>query len=141
MQVLDDLPRLPKRNELIRLLFGTTDVFAKLRIVEDSPFESGANLLAQFRCRDAVFVSTGEHFIARTCSPVITFAGGEFLDTSEDLLQLPKEDLVSHLHKLDQADVEARIIAHVEVAGLRGIAKPGTCRTRDRVSLASRRCP
>jgi len=68
-------------------------------------------------------VSTGEHFIARTCSPVITFAGGEFLDTSEDLLQLPKEDLVSHLRKLDQADVEAKIIAHIQVAGMRGIAK------------------
>jgi len=124
LQVLDDLPRLPKRNELIRLLFGTTEVFAKMRIVEDSPFESGASLFVQFRCRDAVFVSTGEHFIARTCSPVITFAGGEFLDTSEDLLQLPKEDLVSHLQKLDQADVGAKIIAHIQVAGLRGIAIP-----------------
>jgi selenocysteine-specific elongation factor len=123
LQVLDDLPRLPKRNELIRLLFGTTEVFAKMRIVEDKPLESGASLLAQFRCRDAVFVSTGEHFIARTCSPVITFAGGEFLDTSEDLLQLPKEALVSHLRKLDQADVEAKIIAHIQVAGMRGIAK------------------
>lgn len=123
LQVLDDLPRLPKRNELIRLLFGTTEVFAKMRIVGDSRLESGASLLVQFRCRDAVFVSTGEHFITRTSSPVITFAGGEFLDTSEDLLQLPKEDLVRHLRKLEQADVEAKIIALIQVAGMRGIAK------------------
>ena len=79
-----------------------------MRIVEDKQLESGASLLVQFRCRDAVFVSTGEHFIARTCSPVITFAGGEFLDTSEDLLQLPKEDLVSHLRKLEQGRCRRR---------------------------------
>jgi selenocysteine-specific elongation factor len=121
LQVLDDLPRLPKRNELIRLLFSTTEVFAKMRIVEERPLDPGTSLLVQFRCRDAVFVSTGEHFIARTCSPVITFAGGEFLDTSEDLLQLPKEKLVSHLRNLEQGDVAARIGAHLQVAGMRGI--------------------
>jgi selenocysteine-specific elongation factor len=123
LQVLDDLPRLPKRNELIRLLFSTTEVFAKMRIVEDRQLEPGASLLVQFRCRDAVYVSTGEHFIARTCSPVITFAGGEFLDTSEDLLQLPQEKLISHLRNLEQADVEARTIAHLQVAAMRGIGK------------------
>ena len=122
LHVLDDLPRLPKRNELIRLLFGTKEVLTKMRIVEDSPLESGASLLVQFHCRDPVIVSTGEHFIARTCSPVLTFGGGEFLDTSQNLLQLPRDALISHLRKLEQADIEAKIVAHIQVAGMRGIS-------------------
>jgi selenocysteine-specific elongation factor len=121
LRVLDDLPRLPKRNELIRLLFGTTDVLAKLRVVDDRPLEQGKPHLVQLRCREAVVVNTGEHFIARTSSPVMTFGGGEFLDTSEDLLQLPKDALVSHLRNLEQPDPHARISAHLQLAGMRGI--------------------
>jgi len=79
LQILDDLPRLPKRNELIRLLFGTTEVLAKMRVVGDSAIESGAEVLVQFHCRDSVVVVTGEHFIVRTSSPVMTFGGGEIL--------------------------------------------------------------
>ncbi len=79
LQVLNDLPRLPKRNELIRLLFGTTEVLAKMRVVGDGSIEAGKEILVQFHCRDSVVVGTGEHFIARTASPIMTFAGGEIL--------------------------------------------------------------
>jgi len=79
-QVLADLPRLPKRNELIRLLFGTTEVLAKMRVVGDDPIEPDTDLLVKFHCRDSVVVSAGERFIARTSSPVFTFGGGEILE-------------------------------------------------------------
>ena len=125
LRILDDLPRLPKRNEAIRLLFGTEEVLAKMRVVEESPLELGASLLVQFRCRAPVIVSTGEHFIARTCSPVITFGGGEILDTSEGLLQMPKDALALHLQKLEQADTEGKIIAHIQAAGTQGISVLG----------------
>ena len=122
LHVLDNLPRLPKRNERIRLLFGTNEVLAKMRIVEDSPLEFGASLLVQFHCREAVIVSTGEHFIARTCSPVFTFGGGEFLDTSENLLHMPKDVLIKHLLKLEKGDIEGKITAHVQAAGMQGFS-------------------
>ena len=121
LQVLDDLPRLPKRNEPIRLLFGTTEVLAKIRVVDDGPLEQGKTCLVQLRCRVSVVVSTGEHFIARTSSPVMTFGGGEILDTSEDLLQLPKDALISHLRNLEHADIDAKIGAHLQLAGMHGI--------------------
>ncbi len=109
LRILKDLPRLPKRNELIRLLFGTTEVLAKMRVVGDGSIEPGADALVQFRCRESVIVSTGERFIARTSSPVMTFGGGEILDTSEQLLQFPKDALVSHLQKLGHSDTETKI--------------------------------
>ena len=109
LKILKDLPRLPKRNELIRLLFGTTEVLAKMRVVGDGSVESGTDVLVQFRCRDSTVVSTGERFIARTSSPVMTFGGGEILATSEQLLQLPKDALVSHLQKLEHPDTETKI--------------------------------
>ena len=125
LQVLANLSRLPKRNELIRLLFGTKEVLVKLRIVEENPLESGVELLVRFRCNEPVIASTGEKFIVRTCSPVITIGGGEFLDTSEILLQMPKDALINHLRRLEQSDTEGRILAHVQAAGTGGISLLG----------------
>ena len=122
LRVLNDLPRLPKRNELVRLLFGTMEVLAKMRPVGDAPIEPGKDLLVQFRCREPVIVSTGEHFIVRTSSPAMTFGGGEILDTSEKLLALPKDVLENHLHKLEHADVATKVGAHIQVAGANGIS-------------------
>ena len=109
LQVLDDLPRLPKRNELVRLLFGTAEILAKMRVLDSTEIEQGAEVLVQFRCREAIVVSTGEYYIARTSSPAMTFGGGEILDTSEQLLQLPKDALLGHLQKLEHADAETKI--------------------------------
>ena len=122
LHVLDDLPRLPKRNELVRLLFGTTEVPAKIRVVDDHTLEQRKSFLVQLRCHEAVVVSSGEHFIARTSSPIMTFGGGEILDTSEELLQLPKDALIGHLRELKDADVKTRISAHLHLADMRGIA-------------------
>jgi selenocysteine-specific elongation factor len=122
LHVLDDLSRLPKRNEPIRVLFGTENVLAKLRVVEDKPLQSGASLLVQLRCREPVIVSTGEHFIVRTCSPAVTFGGGEFLDTSESLLQMNISDLQAHLQTLEFAGTAGKIIAHVKAAGHQGVS-------------------
>jgi selenocysteine-specific elongation factor len=122
LHVLNDLPRLPKRNELVRLLYGTREVLVKMRVVDASSLTSGAKLLVQFRCREPVVVGAGEHFIVRTCSPVITFGGGEILDSSERLLQMPKETLIEHLQMLEKADVEGRVAIHLQAAGTDGIS-------------------
>jgi selenocysteine-specific elongation factor len=122
LHVLDDLSRVPKRNEPIRVMFGTESVLAKLRVVEGNPLESGASLLVQLRCREPVIVSTGEHFIVRTCSPAVTFGGGEILDTSESLLHMTSSDLLSHLQTLEQAGTAGKVIAHVKAAGHQGVS-------------------
>lgn len=121
LQMLENLSRVPKRNEAVRLLFGTEEVIGKLRVVEESVLEPGSELLVQFRCQDPIVVSTGEHFIVRTCSPTMTFGGGEVLDTSELLLHMPREIVVKHLQKLRSADNEGKISAHIEVMGMSGI--------------------
>lgn len=122
LHVLGDLLRVPKRNEPVRVMFGTENVLAKLRVVEDGPLKPGASLLVQLRCREPVIVSTGEHFIVRTCSPAVTFGGGEFLDTSESLLQMSGSDLLTHLQTLEQAGTAGKINAHVKAAGQRGVS-------------------
>ena len=121
LQVLKDLPRLPKRNELIRLLFGTTEVLAKMRALDAGQTESGqikpgqikpgADVLVRFHCRDSVVVNTGEHFIARSSSPVVTFGGGEILKTETNIdvqpEQAPRTPTESHDDNIDADQREA----------------------------------
>jgi selenocysteine-specific elongation factor SelB len=98
-RILNDLPRLPKRNELIRLLFGTTEVLAKMRVAGDDPIEPDTDLLVRFHCRDSVVVNTGEHFIARTSSPAIIFGGGEILEHTA-------------IEKTDNIEVDGNAVSH-----------------------------
>jgi len=121
LQILEDVPRLPKRNEAVRLLFGTTEVIAKLRLLDRDALEPGTDALVQIRCRQPVIAGTGERFILRTCSPVTTIGGGEFLDTSASLATLPRAAAAAHLERLEKADLAGRVQEYVRLAGTRGV--------------------
>ena len=121
LRVLDDITRVPKRSEPVRLLFGTTEVIAKLRILEDKPIKAGVNLLIQLRTQKTVIAGTGEHFIIRTCSPIETIGGGEFLDNSESLSKISKNVLLTHLHNLERGNTVTRVREFIHAANSHGI--------------------
>lgn len=63
-----------------RLLFGTTEVPARLRLLDRDGLEPGASTVAQLRTEEDVAVPAREPFILRLDSPSITVAGGKILD-------------------------------------------------------------
>ena len=65
---------------VLRLLFGTSEVAARLRLLDRDALEPGATAPAQLRLDDAVAVPAREPFILRRDSPATTVAGGRVLD-------------------------------------------------------------
>ncbi|GEP01261.1 selenocysteine-specific translation elongation factor [Methylobacterium haplocladii] len=63
-----------------RLLFGTTEVAARLRLLDRDRLEPGASTLAQLRTDEDIAVPAREPFILRLDSPSVTVAGGRILD-------------------------------------------------------------
>lgn len=63
-----------------RLLFGTKEVPARLRLLEGDKLEPGRGGLAQLRAEEEIAVPAREPFILRLDSPPVTIAGGRVLD-------------------------------------------------------------
>ena len=65
-----------------RLLFGTTEVEARLRLLDRNALEPGASTQAQLHLAESVAVPAREPFVLRLDSPAATVAGGRILDPS-----------------------------------------------------------
>ncbi len=63
-----------------RLLFGTTEVGARLRLLDRTSLEPGASAQAQLHLAEDVAVPAREPFILRLETPAVTVAGGRILD-------------------------------------------------------------
>ena len=63
-----------------RLLFGTTEVEARLRLLDRDALEPGASTRAQLHLGEPVAVPAREPFVLRLDSPSVTVAGGRILD-------------------------------------------------------------
>ncbi len=63
-----------------RLLFGTTEVEARLRLLDREALEPGASTQAQLHLAEPVAVPAREPFVLRLDSPPATVAGGRILD-------------------------------------------------------------
>ena len=72
-------PALPTGTSL-RLLFGTEEVDARLRLLDADTLQPGAIAFAQLHCASAVSLPARARFVLRTASPPRTIAGGTVLD-------------------------------------------------------------
>ncbi len=80
VQLLDSQKHALKNGVAVRLLLGTTEVLAKVRLLDQKQLEPGATGLVQFRCRRDVSTHRTERFILRSYSPAQTIGGGRILD-------------------------------------------------------------
>lgn len=64
----------------LRLLFGTTEVPARLRLLDRDALEPGASAQAQLHTEAEIAVPAREPFILRLDAPSVTVAGGRVLD-------------------------------------------------------------
>ena len=80
VQLLDSQTHALKNGVAVRLLFGTTEVIAKVRLLNQKQLEPGETGLIQFRCQSDVGTHRTERFIVRSATPVLTIGGGRILD-------------------------------------------------------------
>lgn len=80
LDVLPDAPRALKTGDTVQLLFGTTDVTARLRLLDRDLLEPGDAAPAQLACAEPVTAAAGEPYVLRQGSPAWTMGGGHILD-------------------------------------------------------------
>ena len=121
LRLLDGADAPPKYGETIRVLFGTSEVPAKLRILGGGQAQPGSTFPAQVECTRAVAAPIGERFIARSMSPVRTIGGGRILDNAPAKHRRSDRRAVSRLTRLASGDSVEVIRERVRAAGVRGM--------------------
>ena len=121
LQFLEQTDPLPGYGETIRVLFGTSEVPAALRILGDRQPNPGAVCVAQLACRHDVAVPAGERFIIRSMSPVTTIGGGRILDNCPVKHRRSDQRTVSRLSGLASGNTAQVINELISSKGTRGI--------------------
>ncbi len=80
--ILDKVERIPKRNEQIKLLFGTSEILANYKILDQTKLKEGHTSIVQFKSKCDIATPNNNLFIVRTCSPPTTIGGGKITDNN-----------------------------------------------------------
>ena len=112
-------PALPTTAR-VRLLVGTQEVGARLRLLDRDVLEAGQQALVQVQCAEAVAVPAREHVILRLASPAATVAGGRVLDNAAMRLRRRDAGVLARLAALAGAAPEDVVRMEVEAAGAGG---------------------
>ena len=80
MTLLESAPHELRSGAVVRLLTGTVETTARLRLLDCDRLEPGSSALVQLFTEIPMAVPAGEPFIIRTPSPPATVGGGRILD-------------------------------------------------------------
>ena len=111
----------PKYGETIRVLFGTCEVLASLRLLGGRRAEPGSACVAQLACQGDVAVPVGERFIIRSMSPVTTLGGGRILDNFPAKHRRSDQRAVSRLSSLAGGNTTEVIHELIRARGSQGM--------------------
>ncbi len=107
-------------TQTLRLLLGTVEVGARVRLLDRDRLEPGETAPAQLHCASPVSVPAGEHFIVRLASPAITVGGGVVLDPDTVRARRMSSPVLARLAMLAKGDPSAIVAGEVAASGVAG---------------------
>ena len=120
MRLLERASEPLKNGASVRVLFGTSEAIAKVRLLDVRTLEPGANGLVQLRFRREVAGHPGERFIVRGLTPVVTTGGGRMLDIGAPRHRRFDAAVIRRLQSAAERDPAAMVRTSLADAGLKG---------------------
>ncbi len=118
---LADAPPL-KTGVRLGLLFGSTEVEVRLRLLDRDVLEPGGLALAQLNTIEPVALPARERFVLRIPSPAATVGGGWVLDPGAHRLRRRDGKVLQGLGGLVGADPDRIISVTLEAVGPQGVS-------------------
>ena len=117
-----------RTNARLALLVGTSEVEARLRLLDRDTLEPGATALAQLQCAEPVAIPARERFVLRTLSPPVTVGGGRVVEPVAARRRRHAPDVLARLAALADAEPAEIVAAEVARAGAAGVRLDGLAR-------------
>ena len=104
-----------KDGTLVRVHLGSTNVPARVHLLDGSPLQPGERALGQVRCEAPLFAFAGDRFIARDWPEQFTLAGGIILDPDACSKRFRTEAQRRFLERRAQSPGDVRVFAQSQL--------------------------
>ncbi|MBI4682015.1 MAG: selenocysteine-specific translation elongation factor [Nitrospirae bacterium] len=110
-----------KSRNLVHFHTGTTELVGRIIIYGRDELKPGDKAYCQFRFKDPIAVMSGDRYIIRKFSPLVTIGGGSILDTTPGRRR--RDERVKDLEILEQGSLKEKLSLKIRQSGLNGITQ------------------
>jgi selenocysteine-specific elongation factor len=128
LTLLVSAPEELRGGTVVRLLTGTTETSARVRLLDRDRLEPGESAMVQLFTEAAVSVPAGEPFIIRTLSPPATIGGGRVLAPASRRHRRHDHGIVAGLRVLAESRPAEILAERLRAAGAGGCGMPDLAR-------------
>src|SRR4030095_8191858 len=125
LELLADAPRPVKTRDRVRFHAGTSEVMARVLLLDRQELAPGQSAFPRFRLEAPLVAMPDDRFVVRSYSPMVTIGGGTLLDISPPRFKRKGPALVAHLTLLREGRPEMVVEEHVRHAGGGGVRLDG----------------
>ncbi|MFN3480663.1 MAG: selenocysteine-specific translation elongation factor [Thermodesulfovibrionales bacterium] len=108
-----------RTRSLVHFHLTTFETIGRIILYEREELKGGESCYCQFRLSEPVIALSGDRFIIRRFSPVVTIGGGTVLDPAPPRRR--KTEGISDLVTYEKADLIEKISMKIKKAGIRGM--------------------
>jgi len=116
LYLLKSAPAALKQNSRVRLHIGTSEVMARVRLLDTDALKPGETGFAQFQCEGPIIAENQDRFVIRRYSPMVTIGGGVILQSNSPRHKRFDAETLAQLKILETGD----IFDLIEQAALKG---------------------
>jgi selenocysteine-specific elongation factor len=110
-----------KNRTLVRLHTGTSEIIARIILLEKDELAPGQKTFAQLVLANKDVVVAGDRFVLRSYSPITTIGGGQIIDPLPAKHKRLNSKIIEELNLLQNGTLPQRISVILEQAGFTGI--------------------
>ncbi|MBI4637789.1 MAG: selenocysteine-specific translation elongation factor [Candidatus Rokubacteria bacterium] len=121
LELLDDAPRPVKSRDRVRFHAGTSEIMARVLLLDRAELEPGDTAFARFRLEAPLVARPGDRFVIRSYSPIVTIGGGTLLAIDPPRFKRKAPARIAHLTLLQGGSAEEILEEHVRHLGASGV--------------------
>ncbi len=121
LELLEDAPRPVKSRTRVRFHVGTSELMARVLVLDRPELQPGETAFARFRLEAPLVALPGDRFVVRSYSPILTIGGGTLLDVDPPRFKLKAPTHLAHLKLLQEGSADAVVEEHVRHVGASGV--------------------
>ena len=122
LELLEDAPNPLANGSRVRVLTGTTEAIARVRLLDAAALPPGAAGFVQLRTEKPFATRAGERYLLRAYSPMQTLGGGRILDTEPRRHRRFDSAVLARLAGRAAGDLKRVLADELAAAGVDGIA-------------------
>jgi len=121
LELLPEAPRPLKSRDRVRVHTGTSEIMARVLLLDRPELAPGQSAFARFRLEAPLVALPGDRFVIRSYSPMVTIGGGTLLDIAPPRFKLKAPAHLAHVRLLAEGSPDTIVEEHVRHAGGAGV--------------------